>query len=134
MQVLLTPGGPELAGHGPLSPHHAADLCGHAQRIDLTAPPPSRGYRPAPGLARWVRARDRHCRFPGCRRPAMQCDLDHVIPHPAGPTSESNLAALCRYHHRLKTHTGWTVRMHPDATLQWTSPRGHIFHTSLDDP
>ena len=134
VQVLLTPGGPELAGHGPISPHHSADLCQHAQLIDLTAPGPSRGYRPAPGLARWVRARDRHCRFPGCRRPAMQCDLDHVIPHPAGPTSASNLAALCRYHHRLKTHTAWSVRMHPGAILEWTSPRGRLFHTSLDDP
>ncbi len=69
VQVLLTPGGPELAGHGPLSPHHTAELCQHAQLIDLTPARASRGYRPAPGLARWVRARDRHCRFPGCRRP-----------------------------------------------------------------
>ena len=80
VQVLLTPGGPELAGHGPLSPHHTADLCQHAQLIDLTAPPPSRGYRPAPGLARWVRARDRHCRFPGCRRPG-----DAMRPGPRDP-------------------------------------------------
>ena len=39
VQVLLTPGGPELAGHGPLSPSHAADLCQHGTRIDLSAPP-----------------------------------------------------------------------------------------------
>ena len=71
---------------------------------------------------------------PDAAGPAMQCDLDHVIPHPAGPTSESNLAALCRYHHRLKTHTAWSVRMKPGATLEWTSPRGHIFHTTLHDP
>ena len=135
VQVLLTPGGPELAGHGPLSPHHTAELCQHAQLIDLTAARASRGYRPAPGPGP-----------PGpCPRPALplprlpparrcMCDLDHVIPHPAGPTSESNLAALCRYHHRLKTHTAWSVRMKPGATLEWTSPRGHIFHTTLHDP
>jgi hypothetical protein len=134
VQVLLTPGGPELAGHGPLSPRHTADLCHRADLIDLTPAAPSRGYRPAPGLARFVRTRDRHCRFPGCRRPATMCDLDHVIPHPTGTTEQSNLAALCRYHHRLKTHTGWTVRMIPGAVLHWTSPRGHIFHTTLNDP
>ncbi len=62
------------------------------------------------------------------------CDLDHVIPHPSGPTEHTNLAALCRYHHRLKTHTPWSVQMLDGAVLRWTSPRGHVFHTSLDDP
>ncbi len=134
VQVLLTASGPELAGHGPISPSHAAKLCDEAEHIDLTPRDPSPGYRPAPRLARWVRARDRHCRFPGCRRPATMCDLDHVIPYPAGPTRSENLAALCRYHHRLKTHTPWTARMLPDATQEWTSPTGRTFLTSLDDP
>ena len=51
VQVLLTPGGPELAGHGPLSPRHTAELCQHAQLIDLTAarPLPRLPARPGPG-------------------------------------------------------------------------------------
>jgi hypothetical protein len=135
VQVILTGSGPELSGHGAISRSHSAELCKGTDLIDLTRPPkPSTGYRPAPTLARWVRARDRHCRFPGCRRPAVMCDLDHVIPHPSGPTEHTNLAALCRYHHRLKTHTPWSVQMLDGAVLRWTSPRGHVFHTSLDDP
>jgi hypothetical protein len=134
VQVIITPVGPELPGHGPLSAAHTRDLCDRADRITLDRPRPSTGYTPAPGLARWVRTRDRHCRFPGCRRPAVMCDLDHVIPHPGGSTHHGNLAALCRYHHRLKTHTNWKVQMLPGAVLRWTSPRGHIYHTSLDDP
>ena len=63
------------------------------------------------------------------------CDLDHVIPHPAGPTSESNLAALCRYHHRLKTHTGWTVRMHARRHPGMDQPpRPHLPHQPRTTP
>lgn len=134
VQVLLLPTGPELAGYGPLAPDHAASLCEQAARIELNPPSMTIGYRPGLRLARWVRARDRHCRFPGCRRAAAQCDLDHVIPYPAGSTSEQNLAALCRYHHRLKTHTGWTVTPRADHRLDWTSPRGHTYTTGTDDP
>jgi hypothetical protein len=48
-----------------------------------------------------VRARDPHCRFPGCSIAAVFCDLDHVRPFPAGPTHLDNLICLCRRHHRL---------------------------------
>ncbi len=132
VQVIVTPTGPEIAGHGPISPSQAEELADNPCPSDR--PQPSTGYRPAPRLVQWVRARDRHCRFPGCRRPAAACDLDHVIPYPAGATHESNLAALCRYHHRLKTHTPWKVRILDGAALEWTSPHGRVFHTSLEDP
>ncbi len=135
VQVLITANGPELAGYGPLSGEHATDLCDGAPRTILRPPPAARiAYRPGLGLTRWVKARDRHCRFPGCRRPAANCDLDHLIPHPTGSTTTTNLACLCRYHHRLKTHTSWEVRAGPNAALEWTSPRGRKYTTTLDDP
>ena len=69
----------------------------------------SRSYVPSEGLARLVRAREPHCRMPGCRRPAQRCDLDHTVPWPVGATSASNLGPLCRRHHVLKTHAGWSL-------------------------
>jgi hypothetical protein len=44
-----------------------------------------------------VRCRDLTCRWPGCDRPALDCDLDHTIPHAVGgPTHASNLKCYCR--------------------------------------
>ena len=60
-------------------------------------------YVPTAEIARLVRARHPHCRFPGCRQAAASCDLDHAIPYPAGPTTPGNLGPLCRRHHNLKT-------------------------------
>jgi hypothetical protein len=42
-----------------------------------------------------------------------------------GPTSSDNLAALCRRHHRLKTHGGWTYTMVEPGTYLWHSPFGY---------
>ncbi|PKW25644.1 hypothetical protein ATL31_0442 [Phycicoccus duodecadis] len=81
-------------------------------------------YRPGKALAALVRARDGHCRFPGCHVAARFCDLDHVTPWPTGPTSAANLVCLCRRHHRIKQRPGWQAVLHPDATLTWTDPTG----------
>ncbi len=81
-------------------------------------------YRPGRALTALVRARDGRCRFPGCTVAARFCDLDHVTPWPAGPTTASNLACLCRRHHRVKQRPGWTVRIAADATMTWTDPTG----------
>lgn len=49
--------------------------------------------------------RDGACRSRGCSVPAERCDLDHQLPWDAGgETSAANLWALCRRHHRLKSH------------------------------
>ncbi len=99
-------------------------------------------YRPGARLAALVRARDGHCRFPGCHIAARFCDLDHVTPHPTGPTSAANLACLCRRHHRVKQRPGWRAVLAPDATMTWTDPTGrtrtttpvdHHHHTVLPD-
>ncbi|HEY1116469.1 MAG TPA: HNH endonuclease signature motif containing protein, partial [Acidimicrobiales bacterium] len=67
------------------------------------------------------------CVFVGCSRPSRSCDLDHTIPWPLGPTATWNLAPLCRFHHRLKTHGCWTYRRVSSTTFEWTSPHGRTY-------
>jgi hypothetical protein len=100
--------------------------CPHPPRGPGLGPPPeTAGYRPSAPLDRFVRARDRRCRFPGCRARPMRCDLDHNLPWPLGPTSHDNLCCLCRHHHRLAHQApGWRLRRLPDGGLEWTTPGG----------
>src|SRR5690606_14315367 len=58
-------------------------------------------YRPSATLARFVRARDMTCCFPGCNAPAERCDIDHRIPWPNGPTHAGNTGCFCRTQYRL---------------------------------
>jgi hypothetical protein len=70
-----------------------------------------RAYRLVPY---WIRkalhARDRGCRFPGCRTPTAWTDAHHIT-HWAdgGPTDLDNLILLCRFHHGLVHEVGWTI-------------------------
>ena len=66
----------------------------------------ARTYTPTAAVARLVRAREPYCRAPGCRRQAINSDLDHTTPWPDGDTTAANLGPLCRVHHNLKTHHG----------------------------
>jgi len=106
----------------------------------LGPPPETPGYRPSRPLQRFVAARDRRCRFPGCRAPAIRCDLDHNMPWPLGSTSAENLCSLCRHHHRLSHQApGWSMRRLPDGGLEWTTPGGDRITThppryGTDDP
>ena len=68
--------------------------------LDTTEPRPF----PSDALRTSVQARDGTCKFATCTRPAMECDLDHQIPRPEGPTNGDNLRGLCRRHHNIKTH------------------------------
>ncbi len=90
-------------------------------------------YRPPAALDRHVRLRDGTCRFPGCAVPAAECDLDHLVPFPLGPTSAENLHALCRRHHGLKHEGGWRVEAISGSGLRWTSPQGASAVSHPDD-
>jgi hypothetical protein len=91
------------------------------------------GYRPANQVREHVRIRHRTCAFPGCRRPARACDLDHTIPHDqGGRTCECNLAPLCRRHHRAKQAPGWRLEQPEPGTMVWHLPHGRSYTVTPD--
>jgi hypothetical protein len=131
----------ELVGHGPITAEHARQIATDATLVRLVYDPPSgtlldhgrRTYRPPAALADHVRARDRHCRQPICRRRATDSELDHLIPFPIGPTSEPNLATGCSHDHHLKHSPGWQVHALPDGAIEWITPTGHRYHSTPHD-
>jgi hypothetical protein len=76
-----------------------------------------------PSLRRALQHRDRGCRFPGCALPVGQ---GHHIRHWAhgGPTTLSNLALLCRRHHRAVHEEGYQVERQVDGELWFRRPDG----------
>ena len=78
-----------------------------------------------PALRRALHHRDRGCRFPGCGLPFGQ---GHHLRHWAqgGPTTLSNLALLCRRHHRAVHEEGYQVDRQPDGALQFRRPDGRL--------
>ena len=105
------------------------DLTG---RPGLGPPPPTPAYRPSAPLDRYLRARDRRCRFPGCRAPVPRGgELDHDRRWPDGPTDAANLAGYCTPHHRGKHQApGWLHDLAPDGTLTVTTPTGLVARTT----
>jgi Domain of unknown function (DUF222) len=134
----------DLDGYGPIpaamARRMAADPTGTWRRL-LTDPASGAlldygrtSYRPPTALTEFVIARDKRCVFPGCRRTARRCDLDHDQPWTSGGlTAAHNLHPLCRRHHRAKHDAGWQHLHHPDGTHYWTAPTGHTYRTHLPD-
>lgn len=84
-------------------------------------------YEPPQVLREFLLARDRICRFPGCRRPGHLTDIDHSQSwESGGETNPTNLGLLCRRHHRMKTHGGWKIESNADGSCTWTSPQGKV--------
>ena len=85
-------------------------------------------YTPPQELVDYLLARDRICRFPGCRRAGQSSDIDHAQSwETGGETNPANLGLLCRRHHRMKTHGGWSLESNPDGSCLWKSPNGKTF-------
>jgi hypothetical protein len=76
-----------------------------------------------PALRRVLMHRDQGCRFPGCGSRFVQ---GHHVKHWAqgGPTTLSNLASLCRRHHRAVHEEGFAVVRQPNGELQFFRPDG----------
>ena len=128
----------QLAGYGPIPASVARELASDAQWKRFITEPQTgnlldfgrESYIPPQHLKDFLIARDRTCRFPGCRRSALLSDLDHAQSwETGGSTSPDNIGALCRRHHRLKTHDGWKIESFSDGSCTWTSPLGKQFFT-----
>ena len=98
------------------------------------APDSVDAHDPPAWMRESVLLRHATCVFPGCRRDSRACDLDHITAYlppsdggPPGQTTPANLAPLCRTHHRVKTHGGWTYKRRDDDYHHWTSPTGHQY-------
>ena len=78
-----------------------------------------------PAMRRALQHRDRTCRFPGCGGRFTQ---GHHLRHWAhgGPTTLSNLALLCRRHHRVVHEEGYQVERLADGELRFRRPNAWI--------
>ena len=86
-----------------------------------------------PAIRRALNARDRGCRFPGCSN-TRYVDAHHVH-HWAqgGETKLSNLALLCRFHHR-QVHEGRVeIQVLDDGALRFLKPDGQSFDSVAPD-
>ncbi|MCC3277160.1 HNH endonuclease, partial [Arthrobacter sp. zg-Y20] len=128
----------ELHGYGPISAEEARRLARNAAGWTGLAQDPKTGEilgvgrrRKVPaGLARWLRARDGTCRFPGCRVSTAVTEIDHTIDWAdGGPTDHGNLEHLCRRHHRFKTRGFWKASQPTPGVMEWTSPTGRVYRT-----
>ena len=132
-----------LEGFGPIDLETARLLAAGAPSFVRVLTHPETGavlsvgrdrYRLPEDLKRAVRLRDVTCRFPGCRRRARGCDIDHsrAWQH-GGGTELCNLACLCAKHHRLKHEMNWQVTHEPDGRLRWRTPTGHVYWSEAGD-
>jgi hypothetical protein len=123
----------ELAGYGPVTASMARRIAADGTLRRLVLDPLSgrpidlgrKSYRLSREMRRWIDARDRTCRFRGCRASATRCDADHSKEWDAGgETTCDNCGLLCRRHHNFKTHKAWRMSRRFDDTVHWRSPHG----------
>lgn len=114
----------EWAGNGDLRVQPVIDLADH-RAVDA--------YEVPARMSEQVLLRDPCCPFPYCVNLSRRKDRDHIEEYddggesgrpPPGQTRPDNLAALCRRHHRVKTHSSWHYEMPHPGTYLWTSPHG----------
>lgn len=129
----------EFEGHGPMLPDVSRILAGRSTSWNRVFLDPrgmvveTDNYVPTAEMKRFLRARDQHCRFPGCRAPAQRCQIDHNRDYAkGGKTANCNLCLFCTSHHPLKhpdvaERDRWTAQQLDDGVILWTSPLGRVY-------
>jgi hypothetical protein len=122
----------DVEGHGTVSIPTVRELIESSALtvrpvIDLNTDYRSSGYRPAGTVAESVLLTNPRCVFPYCDRTARDCQLDHTVPYPHGPTTTSNLGPLCVHHHQIKTDGKWALHQLGGGTYAWRAPTGHAY-------
>jgi hypothetical protein len=80
-------------------------------------------------------ARDKHCRWPGCERPATYTEGHHLVHWSrGGPTDLANLVLLCYRHHWLVHQGGWQLVKTDDGQLLTVKPLRRIWETRARAP
>ena len=93
----------------------------------------TRVYRPRQSVKDVATSRAETCRFPSCRQPSWRCELDHRDafdhdrPDAGGGTTPDNLDPLCRAHHQMKHHCGWSSTPVDGLGREWISPTRHRY-------
>ena len=133
------PQAPKAAAVRRLILHHAADLlsgpAGLAAFLRTGLPDNAAGAISLPldvgratktipdHLRRAVIARDRCCRFPGCRQRPAATRPPCQTTEPGRHHRLQNLILLCAFHHLTAIHRwGWHLTLHPDGTVTAVSP------------
>jgi hypothetical protein len=82
----------------------------------------------AGGTRRLLDARDKHCRWPGCERPASWSAAHHIR-HWAqgGKTDLSNLVLLCQHHHWMVHEGGWRLSLAADGRVISIPPETEFY-------
>ena len=73
-----------------------------------------------------VAARDQGCRWPGCHKKPIHCDVHHIhFREHGGKNSPCNCCLFCKYHHHRAAHDR-TIGLHmtPDGALTITYADG----------
>lgn len=132
----------ELHGFGPVLSEIAQEVAEHNKNAEWrwnttdpdTGQPIDGGIirrRPTTAQRRKVEALHPACIHPGCRMPAVDCDLDHTVPWSKRKlTCTSGLGPMCRHHHVIRHTFGWKYELIEGGDFLFTSPLGHHHTTS----
>lgn len=119
-------GNATISGNIPITPRAARMLACDARVIPAVLGAEGEVLDLGRSTPTWSRAQrrarrlvDRGCTFPKCQAGLDRCQIHHLR-HWAlgGPTDVTNGAHLCRFHHWLVHHTGWTISRNTHGRIE----------------